>query len=152
VNSAFTIGVAPEQLWPWIVQLGKNRAGWYLPYGIERFMPVKRRGYRSVEGALQGLTVGDEIDDWSGKNVKLKVVLLESARVLAYQARFRNIEFSWALVLSTVEGAGTRVHSRTRLAPIRHRRMAQLAGGFLDRMVAAGLAKGLEQRLAEAQS
>lgn len=149
VNSAFTIGVNPERIWPWLVQLGKNRAGWYLPYWIERFMPKKRRGYRSVDQTLQNLAVGDKIDDWSGKDVELEVVTLVPTQTLVYRARFRNIDFSWALVLSPEGDNGTRIHSRTRLAPIKHRRPAALFGGFFDRLVAAGLAKGLENRLAE---
>ena len=150
VDSAFTTSVAPAQLWPWIVQLGKNRAGWYLPYWLERWLPEKSRAYRFIDASLQGLAVGDEIDDWSGKDVKLKVVLLEPPRAIVYRARFRNIDFSWALVLSPMACARTRVHSRTRLAPVKHRRLARVLGGRLDSVVAAGLAAGLECRLAEA--
>ncbi|GAB3662809.1 hypothetical protein GCM10027596_25070 [Nocardioides korecus] len=31
MDRAFTIDAAPTELWPWLLQLGKHRAGWYLP-------------------------------------------------------------------------------------------------------------------------
>ena len=31
MDRAFTLAATPEQTWPWLVQLGKQRAGWYLP-------------------------------------------------------------------------------------------------------------------------
>lgn len=36
-----TIIVAtPEDIWPWLIQLGKRRAGWYLPAHLERLLPA----------------------------------------------------------------------------------------------------------------
>src|ERR1700722_5204720 len=31
MDRAFTVPGPVEQVWPWLVQLGKRRAGWYLP-------------------------------------------------------------------------------------------------------------------------
>jgi hypothetical protein len=31
MDRAFTVAAAPAAIWPWLVQLGKQRAGWYLP-------------------------------------------------------------------------------------------------------------------------
>ena len=38
-----------EQLWPWLVQLGKDRAGWYFPRWAERVIPAKGRGIRHLD-------------------------------------------------------------------------------------------------------
>jgi len=43
MDRAFTVDAPAEAVWPWLVQLGKNRAGWYLPRGVERFVPRGRR-------------------------------------------------------------------------------------------------------------
>ena len=43
------------QVWPWLVQLGKRRGGWYLPRAVERFVPRSRRAARSVQPQWQGL-------------------------------------------------------------------------------------------------
>jgi len=32
MDRGFTVDTAPEAVWPWLVQLGKRRAGWYLPH------------------------------------------------------------------------------------------------------------------------
>jgi hypothetical protein len=31
ITHAVTIAAAPEQVWPWLVQLGQGRAGFYSP-------------------------------------------------------------------------------------------------------------------------
>ena len=31
MDRAFDLPAPPEVVWPWFVQLGKKRAGWYLP-------------------------------------------------------------------------------------------------------------------------
>jgi len=35
---AVIVNAAPEHIWPWLVQLGKRRAGWYMPRKLERFL------------------------------------------------------------------------------------------------------------------
>ncbi len=54
MDRAFTVGSAPELVWPWLLQLGKQRAGWYLPRGVERLIPPSRRAVRRVEPGWQG--------------------------------------------------------------------------------------------------
>ena len=31
MDRAFEVSAPPDVVWPWLVQLGKARAGWYLP-------------------------------------------------------------------------------------------------------------------------
>ena len=35
MDRAFDLPAPPEDVWPWFVQLGKKRAGWYLPRSVE---------------------------------------------------------------------------------------------------------------------
>ena len=51
MDRAFTVGAPPETVWPWLVQLGKGRAGWYLPRAVERFLPRSRRAARALNPA-----------------------------------------------------------------------------------------------------
>ena len=39
MDRAFDLPASPEDVWPWFVQLGKKRAGWYLPRSVERLVP-----------------------------------------------------------------------------------------------------------------
>ena len=147
VNSAMTFDSNPEDVWPWVVQLGKGRAGWYLP----DWVPDRFQGYRSIDPSLQNPAVGDKIGDWVAS--ELEIVEVDPPKALISVSEFRGIRFSWALVLESIPVKspknGTRLLSRTRLAPIEHVRTAAVAGGFVDRMVAAGLVKGLKSRLGE---
>jgi hypothetical protein len=36
MDRAFDLAAPPEAVWPWFLQLGKKRAGWYLPRFVER--------------------------------------------------------------------------------------------------------------------
>src|SRR5690242_8664442 len=66
MDRAFTVAAPPEQVWPWLLQLGKGRAGWYLPRRWERLLPHDRRAARVIKTRWQRLTVGSVIPDWGG--------------------------------------------------------------------------------------
>ncbi|HWO66712.1 MAG TPA: hypothetical protein VNO31_42445, partial [Umezawaea sp.] len=53
MDRGFDLAASPRAVWPWIVQLGKARAGWYLPRAVERWLP--RRALRHVEPRWQDL-------------------------------------------------------------------------------------------------
>jgi len=61
MDRAFTLEAPPEAVWPWVIQLGKQRAGWYLPRSVERFVPRRRRAARRLDVTWQSLVVGDVI-------------------------------------------------------------------------------------------
>ena len=48
MDRAFSLPAPPDVVWPWLVQLGKRRAGWYLPRWVERLVPRSRRGLRHL--------------------------------------------------------------------------------------------------------
>src|SRR6476646_439466 len=68
MDRAFTLPAPPSQVWPWLAQLGKRRAGWYLPAGLERFLPASRRAAWEIHDRWQHLEVGDSVPDYGGKN------------------------------------------------------------------------------------
>ncbi len=149
MDRAFTVSGSPERVWPWLLQLGKRRAGWYLPRTVERAVPRSRRAVRHLDPALQALAVGDVIPDWGGADATFTVVELEPASHLLFASTRGRTDLTWCLHL-TPDGAvgGTRVHLRLRLGPVRRRRLAEVGGGFLDALTIAGLAAGLRERLA----
>ena len=150
MDRAFTLNATPLVVWPWILQIGKARAGWYLPRVVERFVPRGRRAARRLDPRLASLEVGQRIADWGGHDATLTVVQIEAPQSLVYESRRGRTGFSWALVLRDVDGGRTRVHSRVRIGPVRRRRLAEHGGGLFDAATISGLAHGLRERLAEA--
>ena len=84
MDRAFTVDASRESLWPWVIQLGKQRAGWYLPQSVERFMPRSRRAARSLDPAWQGLAVGDVIPDYGDRNETFEVAAISAPSTLVY--------------------------------------------------------------------
>jgi hypothetical protein len=148
MDRGFDLAWPPELVWPWIVQLGKGRAGWYLPHAVERLVPPARRAARRVLPQWQELAVGDVIPDYGGPRETFETVLVEPPRHLVYRSRRGRTELSWAITL-TATASGTRVHLRLRLAPVRRVRLAESVGGLFDAVTVAGMAAGLRERLGE---
>ncbi len=148
MDTGFDLPRPPHEVWPWIVQLGKRRAGWYLPRAVERVIPPSRRAAREVLPRWQDLAVGDVIPDYGGADETFEVVEIEPGRHLLYRSRRGRTDVSWAITL-TPSPEGTRVHLRLRLAPVRRVRLAESVGGLFDALTIAGMAAGLRERLAE---
>ena len=136
----------PEVVWPWLEQLGKDRAGWYLPITVERFLPPSRRAIRHLDDRWLGLAVDSVVPDYGGRHETFTVAAIDPPRSLVHRSRRGGTEVSWSLTL-TPEEAGTRLHLRLRLGPVRHRRLAEVAGGLVDALTVAGMAAGLRERL-----
>jgi len=146
MDRGFDLAAPPEAVWPWLVQLGKRRAGWYLPAPVERLVPTSRRALRHVEPRLLEHEVGDVIPDWGGADATFTLAALDPPRTLLYTSRRGSTDLSWCLHLTPV-ATGTRVHLRLRLGPVRHRRLASTLGGAVDALTIIGLAAGLRERV-----
>jgi hypothetical protein len=147
MDRAFTLAVTPDVVWPWIVQLGKGRAGWYFPAPVERLVPLGRRGLRQIDARHQGLATGDVVPDWGGRDATFTVIGLEPGRHLLYASTRGRTRLTWILQLSPAGAAHTRMHLRLRLAPVKHRLVAERLGGLFDQLTVMGLAAGLRERV-----
>jgi hypothetical protein len=146
MDRAFSLAAPPAEVWPWLVQLGKRRAGWYLPRAVERFVPAPRRGLRRIDPGWQRLAVGDVIPDYGGRDETFTVAVVDPPHALVHRSLRGHTHVSWSITL-TAQAGGTRVHLRLRLGPVRHRRVAELGGGLVDLLTVAGLAAGLRERV-----
>jgi hypothetical protein len=149
MDRAFTIQAPPQAVWPWLVQLGKRRAGWYLPAAIERFLPPSRRAARSLDPGWLHLEAGDVIPDYGGSKATFQVAQITPPSALVYQSRRGHTRVTWSLSLEPVDSAPgqTRVFLRLRMAPVRHKLLARTAGELIDLLTIAGMAAGLAERL-----
>jgi hypothetical protein len=147
MDRGFTVAGRPENVWPWIVQLGKRRAGWYLPARFERFLPPSRRATRDIVRHWQQLGPGDVVPDYGGRHETFTVATIEPPTTLVYRSRRGRVDVSWSIVLRP-EGERTRVLLRLRLGSVRRIWLAGTAGELVDLLTVAGLAAGLRERLA----
>ncbi|GAA4819930.1 hypothetical protein GCM10023201_01580 [Actinomycetospora corticicola] len=146
MDRAFDLPAGPDAVWPWFVQLGKSRAGWYLPAWAERVVPARRRGLRRIDPSLQHLAPGDVIPDWGGRDATFEIVEHTPPTALVHRSERGDLRISWAIVLRPV-AHGTRVHLRFRIAGVRRVWLVRTGGELMDLLTVAGLAAGLRERL-----
>lgn len=146
------IAAPADSIWPWLVQLGKRRAGWYAPRSVERLIPPQRRALRIIEERYQHLEVGDTIPDYGGRQAQLELVELDFPRALIYRDERRGAQFSWAITLKPKATDLTTVHLRFRgrIASTGVLRRAILTGGeFFDGITGEIMLRGLQERVEE---
>ncbi|WP_051479146.1 hypothetical protein [Arthrobacter sp. H5] len=153
MDRACTLECTTAQAYPWLVQLGKGRAGWYLPLWVDRaLIPVDRRAARHIDPALQDLAPGDRVPDWGRGNPELEVISLDPPGSLVFVTRRGSVTASWTLQLEDAEPGRCRLHARLRANHL-SRRMPVLVGtaaGLFDLLTLLGLFAGLRERVSGA--
>ena len=132
-----TIGVPPTDVWPWLVQMGHGRAGFYTYRVIEDAPGALRtligRAPPTVRWILPGcqhLEPGDLIADAPGGRITWTVEVADPPHALVFSTVRRLLtqqmvdpadppdatwyEASWAFVLRPLDGSGTRLRVRWR--------------------------------------
>lgn len=147
MDRGFTLPAPPERVWPWFAQLGKNRAGWYLPRWFEIVVPPAKRGLRRIDPAWQNVRAGDVIPDWGGPNATFEIVEHEPPHLIVHRSVRGRLLISWVIRLYEIEPGATRVHLRFRISGVKRRRLVEYGGGLIDLLTVAGLAAGLRERV-----
>jgi hypothetical protein len=64
ITHGITIDAPPESVWPWLVQMGWHRGGWYTAHWVDKLLfPTNRESADYVMEDFQDLQVGDFIPD-----------------------------------------------------------------------------------------
>jgi len=82
---AITIDAAPEQVWPWLVQWGQGRGGWYSYDWLENLFGFDIHTADRILPEYQNLAIGDPIC-MSRDFCPSRVTVLEPNRWLSWQA------------------------------------------------------------------
>jgi hypothetical protein len=108
---AVTIRARPEEIWPWLVQIGYKRAGFYSYTTFEKQMGVPFTNIDRIIPEYQQLKVGDTIPIRAGFDIPVKAI--EPNRSLLLVGRDTNIgEVSWVFELYPLSGGHTRLVTR----------------------------------------
>jgi hypothetical protein len=116
LTHAITIAAPPVAIWPWLVQMGAGRAGWY-SYDL-----LDNRGHRSADRVLpeyQSIAVGTLMPALRGLKAGFIVLDFEPMRyfLLGWGAPDAPQLSTWAFVLDAVSPGRTRLISRARAGP-----------------------------------
>ncbi len=110
---AVTINARPEDIWPWIVQIGTGRAGWYSYDWIENLMGLDVSSTERVIPEFQDLEVGDTIPLAPGLEIPVKVLKPNETLLLAGHDPVVG-DASWVFGLYPIDDQHTRAVTRTR--------------------------------------
>jgi hypothetical protein len=138
------IDADPAAIWPWLVQVGYHRGGWYIDRWSDRIeqqyfwpilVPPEARGTwqppaDEILTEFQNLKIGDTIPDGPPGSAYYEVVALEYQQLMVLLAtthfkylapqfvrgtRFEpNGAWSWAFILEPVSGSKAKLTSRWR--------------------------------------
>ncbi len=127
-NHAITIDAAPELVWPWLVQMGWGRGGWYTARWVDRLLfPQNRPAAGSILPEWQTLQVGDFVPDGAPETktgfiveqlIPNRALVLHSTSHLPASWRDNEraaLDWSWSFHLTPIdEGRRTRYLFRSR--------------------------------------
>ncbi|WP_432457092.1 SRPBCC family protein [Cellulomonas iranensis] len=148
------IGVAarPQDVWPWLVQIGQGRGGFYSYDVLENLVGCDIRSADRVEPAWQDLAVGDVVRLHPAKG--LDVAVVDPGRALVLRgpdapagAAPPPYGFSWAFVLRPDPRGGTRVVVRERYVyTSAASRLVAEPSCLLSTVMTRGMLRGLRAR------
>jgi hypothetical protein len=114
-TTAVVVDAAPEQIWPWLVQIGYQRGGLYSYDWLDRlFGYLDRPSATSILPEFQHLAVGDRIP--VGRGPSWPVAVVEANRALVLDMRnLGGFDWVWQFGLYPVDQNRTRLVSRSRV-------------------------------------
>ena len=160
-DHAITIDASPSAVWPWLVQMGWHRAGWYTSRWVDVLLfPANEASADRIHAEWQGLAVGDLVPDGAPETECYFVVReLEPEHHLVLHSRshlppdFRDrfgaaIDFTWVFSLRDLGDGRTRFHfrSRARLSPWWLSALYLLALVPADHVMSRQMLRGVKSR------
>ncbi len=146
------LDVPPERVWPWLIQLGKGRGGWYLSRRLERLTPPRNRALRVIEPAYQQVAAGDRVADY-GPEGWFEARIVDPPHALVWWSdRGRDLQLTWALVLEPSGPEASELRIRLRINRRIGKRAPALVGWgaeLFDRFTIQIMIAGLRERLAD---
>lgn len=109
---AVTVHARPEAIWPWIVQIGFGRAGWYTYDVLDN---LARPSADRIIPELQHIAVGDLVPMGPGDDAGMRVAAFEPDRWVLWADHHRLTTWLW--LLDPTPDGNTRLITRVRSRP-----------------------------------
>lgn len=161
-NHAATLPAPPEQVWPWMTQVGWHRGGWYTPRWVDKLLfPDNLPSVDRLDPLLvRDLKPGDTIPDGPPGTAEFVVELADAPRTLVLHSRTHlppgwadrfgaELDWVWTFSFTPVDEGRTRMLIRNRgfVKPawldLAYRTIIVPA----DHIMATGMFDGLAKRL-----
>ena len=121
---AISINTSPEKVWPWLVQMGQGRGGFYSYDWLENLIGLDIHNSNRIVPELQDLKPGDLIPFWHGAGVNVVVVEPRHLLVLAgtlnppkeQAAGSGEVGGTWVFALDESKSQETKLVVRSRVA------------------------------------
>ena len=125
-DHAVTIDAPRSAVWPWLVQMGWGRGGWYTARWVDRLLfPANGPSAERIAPELQDIAVGTFVPDGPPETeCGLHVVALVPGHALVLRSNSHlplswrdraTLDWTWAFVLTPEDGGRrTRYHFRSR--------------------------------------
>jgi len=166
-DHATNITATPEEVWPWLVQMGWHRGGFYTYRWVDRLLfPGNAPSADTILPEYQDLEVGDRIPDGAPEtNCFYQVEILEPNKMVILRSwthlppQVRNnphvrMEWTWAFYLDQISDTETRLLFRVRgvLEPWWLLALYNLLIIPADFVMGRSLCLGLKQRVEKQRS
>jgi len=126
VNHAVTIQASPEQIYPWLLQLGADKGGMYSYTAMEGLIRCPMVNAERIHDEWQNLQVGDPVKLCAGDFAPPPYIVAQlhpnQAIVMGHQENGKWVDL-WQFVLVPQPDGATRLIVRTR---------TMMSGGFWD--------------------
>ncbi|MBA2664145.1 MAG: hypothetical protein H0U74_17775 [Bradymonadaceae bacterium] len=109
---AITIDARPEDVWPWLVQMGEHRGGFYSYDLIDRLLGIKVHSAHRILPRFQHLDEGDALD--LKGNMIVRKIEAGRALVIGPGKSVEHIDSTWSIALHPLGSTRTRLVSRVR--------------------------------------
>lgn len=122
-DRAVTVQARPEDVWPWVVQMGYHRGGWYTSRRLDKIIwHIDNRSEDRIVPEYQNVQVGDTIPDGKPGTAYFTVAAIEKNRFIVYLddvgSHVPGVSFTWAFVLRPLDDGTTRIQVRWRNGPV----------------------------------
>jgi hypothetical protein len=155
-----SIAAPPSAVWPWLVQIGQGRGGFYSYDWLENLAGLDIRSARTIEPQLQKLEVGDVLPASPEGGSGMAVAAFEPGEAIVFRPLLPwRMRASWAFVIARDRGVSSRLISRFRiggtprwLIAAGYTALVELPHFIMERKMLLGIKHRAEQRFRNPQA